>query len=282
MSNEALYNAAAAIGIILPTTLIPDGRIHRCGHKNSSWYVIWLEPVKTIVFGDWKLGITDKYIDSDKTTNQDNRRINAQIKEAVRLREKEIEQAHIEAASIATARWNNAKPAVNHPYLERKQVDPYRLRVDGELLLVPVTDGEGIHSLQTINSDGDKWFLPGGKVQGHFYPIGLEGTPKDLFICEGIATALTIYQLHKTPVIVAFNAKNLIPVAELMRWRYPDAGIVIAGDNDHSTPGNPGKAAAELAAIRSNSSWIVPDFTGLPFAEKDTDYNDLAILRGEL
>ena len=86
---------------------------------------------------------------------------------------------------------------------------------------------------------------------------------------------------------MAFSATNLIPVAECMRWRYPNAAIVIAGDNDHATPVNTGKEAAELAAARSSgasnsTAWVVPDFTGLPYTEKDTDYNDLAILRGDL
>lgn len=136
--------------------------------------------------------------------------------------------------------------------------------------------------MQRINHDGEKRFYLGGKVRGLFYPIGLNEDPKDLYLCEGIATGLTIYQLQKIPVIVAFNAKNQIPVAELMRWRYPDAVIVIAGDNDHATPGNPGKAAAELAAIRSNSDWTIPNFDGLPATEEHTDFNDLAILRGDL
>jgi len=283
-----MAEAMCAYGMTPPNYIVFDERIHRFGRKKSSWYVGFNGGVKAGAFGDFKLGITEKFVETSKSMTAINRkRIGQAIKDAVILRQRELEEAHEKAADIVTEIWRNAKPVITHPYLERKKASGYKLRVVGARLLIPVTDGKRIHSLQYITADGEKRFYPGGKVQGYFYPIGLTENPKDLYLCEGIATGLTIYQLHQTPVIVAFNAKNLIPVAECMRWRYPDTAIVIAGDNDHATPGNPGKAAAELAAARSSgagnsTAWVVPDFTGLPYTEKDTDYNDLAILRGDL
>ena len=280
--------AMCAYGMTPPVHIVFDGKIHRFGRKKSSWYVGFNEGVKAGAFGDFKLGITEKFVESRKTmTTMDRKRIGQAMREAAAQRARETEEEHEKVASIVNGIWRDAKPATAYPYLERKKVSAYRLRVADNWLLVPVTDGERIHSLQRINSKGKKLFYPGGKTQGLFYPIGLTESPKDLYICEGIATGLTIYQLHKTPVIVAFSAKNLIPVAERMRWLYPDAAIVIAGDNDHATPGNPGKASAEIAAARSSGAgnstvWVVPDFTGLPYTDKDTDYNDLAILRGDL
>lgn len=283
-----MAEAMCAHGIAPPNHIVFDEVIHRFGRKKSGWYVGFNGGIKAGAFGDFKLGITEKFVESHKPmTTRDRKRVGQAMKDAAILRQKETEEEHEKAAKIVNDIWSNADRVTTHPYLERKRVSGYRLRVDGDCLLVPVTDGKRIHSLQRISADGEKRFHKGGKVQGHFYPIGLTETPKDLYICEGIATGLTIYQLHKTPVIVAFNAKNLIPVAECMRWRYPDAAIVIAGDNDHTTPGNPGMAAAEIAAARStgadnSTSWVVPDFTGLPYTDKDTDYNDLAILRGDL
>ena len=34
--------------------------------------------------------------------------------------------------------------------------------------------------------------------------------------------------------LVAFDARNLKPVAEAIKKQYPDAAIVIAADNDHN------------------------------------------------
>jgi len=283
-----IADAMRAHGMIPPDQIEFDGKIHRFGRKKSGWYVGFYGGVKAGAFGDFKLGITEKFVESHKTmTAMDRRRIGKSMKDAAVLRQKELEEGHEKVADIVTAIWRDAKPVTTNPYLERKRVPAYKLRVVGDWLLVPVTDGKRIWSLQRITATGEKPFYPGGKVQSHFYPIGLREEPKDLIICEGIATGLTIYHLQKVPVVVAFSAGNLIPVAERMRSEYPDTSIVIAGDNDHANPLNPGKAAAELAAIRSTAAgnitkWIVPDFSGLPFTEKDTDFNDLAILRGDL
>ena len=155
-------------------------------------------------------------------------------------------------------------------------------------LLIPALDFNGkLHTLQFISPRGEKRFYPGGKKKGNFYPIGVTKNPEVLYIVEGIATGLTINQIDKVPVIVAFDANNLTPVAESMRWHYPNVELVIAGDNDWTKPKNKGKHAAELAAERSSTSGnitacIIPDFTGLPATEKHSDFNDLAILRGDL
>ena len=248
-----MAEAMCAYGMTQPNHIVFDGRIHRFGRKKSSWYVGFNGGVKAGAFGNFKFGITEKFVESRKTmATMDRKRIGQAMRDAAAQRAREIEEEHEKAANIVNDIWRNAKPVTTHPYLERKRVSGYRLRVDGDWLLVPVTDGKRIHSLQRISADGDKRFHPGGKVQGHFYPIKLKNNPESLYICEGIATGLTIHYLQKVPVIVAFNAKNLIPVAERMRWLYPDAAIVIAGDNDHATPGNPGKEAAEIAAARSS------------------------------
>jgi putative DNA primase/helicase len=279
----SLLDAIAASGITPPDMIIADGKIHRFGRKKSSWYVAFLEPVGTIVFGDWRLGFTEKFCDVDRhLARHERKNISDKIKQSARRYQKELESTQSRAATACIQFWREARPVTSHPYIIRKRVEPYRLRSMKECLLVPVTDGTRIHSIQRIDPNGEKRFYPGGKVRGHFYPIGFDEEHSEIFICEGIATGLTIYQLQQAPVIVAFYASNLVPVSELIRWRYPEAAIVIAGDNDHATPGNPGKAAAELAAIQSFSNWTVPDFDGLPATDKHTDFNDWAILRGLL
>jgi putative DNA primase/helicase len=148
------------------------------------------------------------------------------------------------------------------------------------ILIVPAVDIEGvINSLQFIAPDGRKRFYPGGKLRAHFCPIGLIDKPVKILIAEGAATAATLYEDTGFPVISAFNANNLAPVAESIRWKYPDTDILICGDDDHMTEGNPGKAKAIEAAVRCGGEWVLPDFTGLPRGPKDTDFNDLRQLR---
>ena len=77
-------------------------------------------------------------------------------------------------------------------------------------------------------------------------------------------------------VIAAFNCGNLVAVAEQIRWKYPNAEILICGDNDHATEGNPGQTKAIEAATRCGGDWVVPDLTGLNPGPKDTDFNDFA------
>jgi putative DNA primase/helicase len=149
-----------------------------------------------------------------------------------------------------------------------------------ELLIVPAIDIDGdIHSIQIISPDGRKRFYPGGKLRAHFCPIGLIDKPVKILICEGIATALTLFEDTGFPVISAFNAGNLDAVAESIRWKFPHADILICGDDDHATEGNPGRAKAVEAAVRCGGEWVLPDFTGLPRGPKDTDFNDLRRLK---
>ena len=64
--------------------------------------------------------------------------------------------------------------------------------------------------------------------------------------------------------------------------QHPDAEITICGDNDHATEGNPGRVAAIKAARAIGARWTIPDFANLVHGPKDTDFNDLARLTGEV
>jgi putative DNA primase/helicase len=95
-------------------------------------------------------------------------------------------------------------------------------------------------------------------------------TPETVIIAEGLATALSVQQFRPdATIIAAIDAGNLLPVAQVMRQRYPDAQIIIAADNDIK-PGEPntGKSAAEKAAK------AVSGRVALPQSEEKADWND--------
>lgn len=54
------------------------------------------------------------------------------------------------------------------------------------------------------------------------------------------------------------NAGNLLPVGEHLRRHHPDAVLIIAGDDDRLTEGNPGKTAAIKAAAALGCGLVLP------------------------
>jgi putative DNA primase/helicase len=194
-------------------------------------------------------------------------------------REAEATKRHESAATDAARRLAEATPCTQHAYLTSKCVKGYNVKVDGSgALIVPLIDTDGkIHSLQKITANGDKRFLPGGRVKGCYHPIGkLAGL---LIVCEGYATGASIHECTGHAVAVAFNADNLEPVAVALHIKYPSLKIIIAADDDHLTDGNPGITKAKTAAQAVGGLVAVPLFPA-GRNDKATDFNDLHKMAG--
>ena len=181
------------------------------------------------------------------------------------------------AGERAARIWNHAEPApADHPYLRAKQVPPLALRADEQgRLIVPLQDADGIlHSLEFINADGGKRYLAGGAKRGHFAVVVQEPAPLStpegpILVCEGCATGASLCMATGHTVIAAMDAGNLLPVAEALRSRYPEADLIIIADNDDK-PGrtaNPGVEAARKAASATDARLAIPATPG--------DANDL-------
>lgn len=201
-------------------------------------------------------------------------------------------QEQAEAASRAQAIWDAAEPCEAHPYLDRKGVASYGLRVGrwertdsdtGEVfvhtekgLLIPIRDRQrGLWSLQCIhpNADKKKLYLKGGAKRGHFFAIGKpqQRDGRNVFVLvEGYATGASVHVATGHMVLVCFDTSNLLPVAQGLRERQPDAVIVFAADNDTETDGNPGVTRARAAAAAVGGLVAIPppgDFNDLQVAE---------------
>ncbi|WP_110669992.1 toprim domain-containing protein [Salinicola halophilus] len=189
----------------------------------------------------------------------------------------ERENARQEAASRAQAAWAAAKPAPStHPYLMSRGVPAYGLRQCRRgWLLVPLLAGGELVNLQWITPNGKKRFLKGGQVQGAHAALGEPVAGGRLFVCEGWATGATLYRLTGDPVVCAMNAGNLRAVAETMRGVLNGSlDLVIAGDDDRQTAGNPGRQAANDAALAVGAMVLYPKWPeGCP--DDLTDFNDL-------
>ena len=195
--------------------------------------------------------------------------------------------------------WQRNLPAsANHPYLIKKGITESsiisQLRQGmykgNDNLIIPVLNNQKIVSLQFINQSGEKRFLSGGRMQGSYTIIGdSKRINQGVVLAEGVATAASINQATGYPVIVAFNAGNLRPVAEQMKQVLnADTSVIIAADNDVSRTGiNHAKEAASL--FGNQARVIMPEFTEEQIATYQeqhgqnnypSDFNDLHALAG--
>jgi putative DNA primase/helicase len=150
----------------------------------------------------------------------------------------------------------------------RKKVKPYGIKqLNGELLIPAYSIQGDMQSIQFIDVDGNKKFLKGGKMSGGCHFIGEVSMDMPIYISEGYATAVSVYEDIQCLSIVAFNAGNLINVAKDLRVQFPEIEIVIAGDCDEV-----GKKYAEKASQAVNGSVLIPSFGDNP--DGHTDWND--------
>lgn len=265
------FEALRAAGLApLKDIPVADGVLHRfraegdkAGARNG-WYVLHAQPVPAGAFGSWKTGVTYTWRAAAMTppSPAESEAIRHQLQAAQTARDAEQVKLHATAAAKAEHLWHIAKPAtVDHPYLARKRVKPFGLRLLNGSLVIPARDADGrLATLQFIAADGVKRFLTGGRIAGCYCAVGRPA--ETLLIAEGYATAATLHECTGHAVACAFNAGNLAPVARALRAKFPTVRIVICADDDRDTPGNPGLTRATEAALAVDGLVALPDFTG--------------------
>jgi antirestriction protein ArdC/phage/plasmid primase-like uncharacterized protein len=270
---------------------IMDGKIHRTplldgtAGKLDGAYVGYLDGIpagfiqnhKTGEKANWKA--TGHVLSDEQKTAL---RVEGEERRAKQELERRTQQG--KASKRAYAKFINAKEASpEQAYLAKKGVPAIGIREDNHgNLLVPGYDTEGhIHTLQTISLEG-KQFEAGSRKQGTFFPIDPEGKLGEevILIAEGYATAASVHLATGKPVVAAFDAGNLGPVAMALREKYPNALIAILADNDHGLSTNVGVEKAELAAKAVKGQIVVPSFSKQDRALGMTDFNDLHVICG--
>lgn len=186
------------------------------------------------------------------------------------------------AAAVALCAWEAADACQSHPYLTRKRVAAYGLRIArhdhrarlwndeagawqdvaagraGDLL-VPMRDEAGeLANVQRIDAAGRKRFIMGGRAHGCHHRI--EGHTGRTVLAEGYATGATWHEATGDSVVLAFSAGALPVVAA-----YAGADLV-AADND-------AKGAGENAAKATGLRYHMPPTIGM-------DWNDYAAAHG--
>lgn len=139
---------------------------------------------------------------------------------------------------------------------------------DGPWLIVPGRVGKTITTVQFIGTDGAKKNLLRGRMDGASHRIA---TGAETWICEGIATALTVRAAlrllgRSATVLCAFSASNAASIASATQ------GAVMATDNDKPIETFGGLGTGEFYARKSGRTWAMPPEAG--------DWNDYSTRHG--
>lgn len=282
MDISAVIEQLRAVGLRLTNTVIEFGKFTRVpvdeprpdrGTKKSGWYVVYEirldsgEYAFVGAFGNHKYGddIHRLSLKPKGLSDADRLQYEQQMKAARKLRDEEQKAMAAQAATRAKKIWEKLPDSGQSQYLARKGVKPYGLRFARGSVVVPVRRADGqLVGLQWIDSTGQKRFLTGTPKRGAFHLIGELEPGGQVAICEGYATAATVHEALGIPVAVAFDCGNLKPVAQVIARTFSPALIIVAGDNDHQTKGNPGRTQALEAAQAVGGVSVVPAFEELP------------------
>lgn len=277
-------------------------RIVRCkvegdrGGKLSGWYVaheLRLDNGDIVIvgrYGNWKRTGSESFkIEFDRPSLTDAERARIQREHAAIREKAQIERQRLadQAASRALRMWAKLPDSGASDYLSRKKVGNWGVRFARGAVVVPVRNWARLCGLQFIQPDGGKKFLTGTAQEGSWHIIGElpDGFTGRLWIGEGYATCATVHQAIGEPVVVAFNAGNLLHVAKAMHERYPQASLVVVADNDRFTRdpvtkelSNPGLKFAHKAAAAVAGKVVFPSFDNAD--EAGTDFNDVHVAQG--
>ncbi|KGH31349.1 DUF927 domain-containing protein [Comamonas testosteroni] len=193
-----------------------------------------------------------------------------------------IQAAQETAAGDAVALWASASEIGSSAYLVRKGVQGFGVRywADG-WLLVPLRDVDGrLWNVQRIApvkpaKGTDKFLGKGGRKSGLWHVLGDLAGAAVVLVAEGYATAASLHMATGWPVVVAFDAGNLMHVAKALQEQHAGALVVVCGDDDTGTQArtgrNPGRDKAEAVARVVGGVAVFP----IELPDGGKDFNDM-------
>ena len=299
MTPHDVVGQMLAAGLeVPPMPLDTSGKVRRFGPKKTQWYS--LREMRTQggtyvvvgAFGNWRgqeshrVDVDWKGITAEERAELEQRR-QAQADADAAARRVAAAQAAMNAHDL----WASATREGTSEYLQRKGVDAEGCRFLGDgSIVVPLLRYDepretALKALQRIWPDGRKRFTKGFEKPGTCLRLGHVVVGERILVCEGYATGLTLRMAvdRRLPVVVALDAGNLLPVAELLRQLYPDARLLMCADDDWQTQGNPGRdKALKTARTVGQCDYVYPIFRRTNRGAKDTDFNDLHAREGLL
>lgn len=307
---QSVLDQLRAAGLIVDSLEFGTSRPVRCkvegDREKRGWYILHEitttggEQLIVGSFGVWRGNENQAQkieIRKDAFTDDQRAAIAQRLKDDRRRADAARTAEANRAAERARRMWERLLPDGDSPYLKAKRIGAHGLRFtpNGTAVLPLLDTGSQIHGLQFLRTAGAaekarrpaKEFWPAGLVKkGHFHLIG---SPQWIvLVAEGYATGASLHQATGHPVAIAFDAGNLLPVAQALHKRYPFAKILLCADDDCWTDGNPGITSASAAALAVGGSFLAPKFTDEAARQakhaanghKLTDFNDLDVLEG--
>jgi len=266
MISAGLYDAMLDAGFNPPQFSTGDvTRFSTNGktHNKDGWLVIFDD--SGACFGCWREGTRHTWSDKSKFEAMTDLERNAHEyarRMAIKQAELEREKRYNFASSESLIEWQNALVCESHAYLERKGVEAcsnLRMAKDGRLIVPVFESSDKIQSLQYIDAEGKKQFKTDGKIKGGFFVIG--DISLDCYLCEGLATGLTINSATGKGVIVAFSASNMPIVYDKLK---AGINITVCADNDA------GGIGLKYANECKGAKIVCPGIAGM-------DFNDLGV-----
>ena len=172
------------------------------------------------------------------------------------------------------------KASLDNEYIVRKKMHSCEnlFHNSKSNLVLPVynnIDRKEILGFQTVTKLNKK-FEKGTIAKSGFNYFGkINSETETIYLCEGIATADTIYYATKVPTVSCFSAGNILNVAEYFKHEFNGINIVIACDIDKNR-------ASIIQALKAQKKY--PDILIVkPNFEKESklsDFNDLYVSQG--
>ncbi|HAI69126.1 MAG TPA: hypothetical protein DCM38_06785 [Gammaproteobacteria bacterium] len=188
-------------------------------------------------------------------------------------------------------------------YLIDKKIPPiglYKTKTwdNKDIILVPLQNVKGeIQGYQKIFENGSKKNQTGFGPNGSFFLIGTidPKKPHKIYVCEGVATGISIFVATQTTTCPALNTSNLKATVLAIKGEYPNHEVIGLGDHDDQwkegkVPSHAGYKAMTEAMNAINSYFKLPSFDSLvssaflddseQVVKYPTDFNDLFRLAG--
>lgn len=274
-----------------PPSLILDNTYRRfdVGTKKNKagWYIgkEWTYNGKSYfaaTYGSWNLGNEKhRFVSWSKSEELENKGLRKEVKlldEKLKQEEERLQSERLEKILENFKTFTPINGAENK-YLQKKHVSIFAglLEDNHKNLIVPVYEdfNKTICGYQRIFTDR-KSFPVGQKIQGNFFFFGDISEPSHVYLCEGIATAATIYEVTGVPTISCFNAGNIPNVIMKIKNQLSGKNVVIACDNDKSKTGY--DFAIKAKRKFGNAVILKPDFGTT--STSLSDFNDLFVAEG--
>jgi len=217
---------------------ILDGNYHRYScrpespEKRDEWYrFVQKEHGGVVFFTTFRLGAAERTYCYDpkgglKISEEEIRRNKAEIQKIIEENRVKTERAEREIAMLLC---RLPEATADHPYLKRKKIKPHGILQHNERLFIPIkTLGNKAIGVEYINENGEKSSLTGGHRKGGVFVFG--EPDRKIFVCEGFATAATVYEATGVCTVCAFSSNNILLVAHALKARYLKASIELCAD----------------------------------------------------